>query len=146
MVGRNQFRGRKSNFSVTALKKSSNPGEINESLRKLRGLVIDLFLKFYLFTPPSTYLTLDFIFIVEGPVVMVWVLNILYVQGLNLNEPTARRPAFGRLLAAAHHVCERTPKKSEAWKGPEQTKPTLRVVGLKKAQGIGKSRNKQGPR
>ena len=63
--------------------------------------LIDLFLKFYLFTPPSTYLTLDFIFIVEGPVVMVWVLNILYVQGLNLNEPTARRPAFGWLLAVA---------------------------------------------
>ena len=37
---KDQFRGRKSNFSVTMLKKSLNPGEINESLRKLRGLVI----------------------------------------------------------------------------------------------------------
>jgi hypothetical protein len=38
-VGRNHFRGRKSNFSVTTLKKTSNQGVINESLRKLRGLV-----------------------------------------------------------------------------------------------------------
>ena len=37
---KDHFHGRKSNFSVTALKKSSNPGEINESLHKLRGLVI----------------------------------------------------------------------------------------------------------
>ena len=37
----NDFHGRKSNFSVTALKKSLNPGEINESLHKLRGLIID---------------------------------------------------------------------------------------------------------
>ena len=36
---KDHFRARKSNFSVTALKKSSNPGEINESLCKLRGLV-----------------------------------------------------------------------------------------------------------
>ena len=40
IVGRNHFHGRKSNFSVTALKKSLNPGEINKSLRKLRGLII----------------------------------------------------------------------------------------------------------
>ncbi|EDQ98020.1 uncharacterized protein LACBIDRAFT_316384, partial [Laccaria bicolor S238N-H82] len=39
-VGRNHFRGRKSNFSVTALKKVSRSQVINESLRKLRGLVI----------------------------------------------------------------------------------------------------------
>jgi hypothetical protein len=39
-VGRNHFRGRKSNFSVTVLKKTSNQGVINEPLCKLRGLVI----------------------------------------------------------------------------------------------------------
>jgi len=38
-VRKDHFHGRKSNFSITALKKSSNPGEINESLCKLRGLV-----------------------------------------------------------------------------------------------------------
>jgi hypothetical protein len=30
-VGRNHFRGRKSNFGVTALKKTLNPGVINKS-------------------------------------------------------------------------------------------------------------------
>jgi hypothetical protein len=43
---------------------------------------------------------------------MVWALTILIFylfrssSGPNLEEPAARRPAFGRLLAAASHVCE----------------------------------------
>jgi hypothetical protein len=42
IVGRNHFRGRKSNFSVTALKKVSRSEVINKFLRKLRELVTKL--------------------------------------------------------------------------------------------------------
>jgi hypothetical protein len=55
-------------------------------------------------------------------------------SGPNLKEPAAHCLAFGWLLAVAHHVCKRTPKKAHTKQKSQQlSKLASFVQALEKA-------------